>query len=56
LIPLGTRYDQAIYAFTKTDGKLDAGKKLRPTIFVPMTGRAQEEAAAEREKGSEGKK
>jgi protein-L-isoaspartate(D-aspartate) O-methyltransferase len=53
LIPLGTRYDQAIYSFTKKDGKLDAGKKLKPTLFVPMTGRAQKEAAEAR-KQSEG--
>jgi protein-L-isoaspartate(D-aspartate) O-methyltransferase len=48
LIPLGDRYNQAVYLFRKTDGKLDAGVKLRPTIFVPMTGRAQREAAEER--------
>jgi protein-L-isoaspartate(D-aspartate) O-methyltransferase len=50
LIPLGDRYNQAVYLHTKRDGKLDAGKKLRPTLFVPMTGRAQREAAAEKSK------
>lgn len=50
LIPLGERYNQAVYYFTKKDGKLDAGKRLRPTLFVPMTGRAQREAAEERAK------
>jgi protein-L-isoaspartate(D-aspartate) O-methyltransferase len=50
LIPLGDRYNQAVYLFTKKDGKLDQGKKLKPTLFVPMTGRAQQEAAAERAK------
>jgi protein-L-isoaspartate(D-aspartate) O-methyltransferase len=50
LIPLGDRYNQAVFLFTKKDGKLDAGKKLKPTLFVPMTGRAQREAAAERAK------
>ena len=50
LIPLGDRYNQAVYLYTKKDGKLDAGKKLKPTLFVPMTGQAQKEAAAERAK------
>lgn len=48
LIPLGDRYNQAVYLYTKADGKLDAGKKLKPTLFVPMTGRAQKEAAEAR--------
>jgi protein-L-isoaspartate(D-aspartate) O-methyltransferase len=50
LIPLGDRYNQAVWLFHKKDGKLDAGKKLKPTLFVPMTGRAQQEAAEERSK------
>ncbi len=50
MIPLGTRYDQAVYLYIKKDGKL-TGKKLIPTLFVPMTGRAQKEAAEARQKG-----
>lgn len=45
VIPLGTRYDQAVYLMEKRDGKLVTRKKLRPTLFVPMTGKAQQEAA-----------
>src|SRR5262249_31668839 len=47
VIPLGTRFDQAVFLMTKRDGKL-VGKKLRPTLFVPMTGKAQKEAAAKK--------
>ena len=50
IIPMGDRYNQAVYLYTKLDGKLDAGVKIRPTLFVPMTGRAQREAAEERAK------
>lgn len=50
VIPLGSRYDQAVYLYIKKDGKL-TGKKLIPTLFVPMTGRAQREAAEARKKG-----
>lgn len=48
VIPLGSRYDQALYVLQKKEGKL-VGKKLRPTLFVPMTGRAQQEARSKRE-------
>ncbi len=48
VIPIGSRFDQAVFLMVKKDGKL-VGKKLRPTLFVPMTGRAQREAAAQRE-------
>jgi protein-L-isoaspartate(D-aspartate) O-methyltransferase len=50
LIPLGDRYNQSLFIYTKKDGKLDAGKKLKPTLFVPMTGQAQREAAEQRAK------
>jgi protein-L-isoaspartate(D-aspartate) O-methyltransferase len=43
VIPLGDRYNQSVWLFVKQDGKLN-GKELRPTLFVPMTGRAQQEA------------
>jgi len=39
VIPIGGRFDQAVYVLEKHDGKL-AGRKLHPTLFVPMTGRA----------------
>lgn len=52
IIPLGGRYNQAVYFYQKKDGRL-IGKKLKPTLFVPMTGRAQKEAAAARKKAAE---
>ena len=50
VIPLGGRYDQAVYLMEKRGGKL-VEKKLRPTLFVPMTGKALKEGAAPRPKG-----
>ncbi len=41
VVPVGERYQQILYAYTKTDGKLVA-EELRPTFFVPMTGTAEE--------------
>ena len=52
VIPLGDRYNQAVYLMVKEDGKLVQKAKLRPTLFVPMTGKAQEDAKG----GSEPKK
>jgi protein-L-isoaspartate(D-aspartate) O-methyltransferase len=49
VIPLGTRYKQRVHLGIKKDGKLVL-RELKPTLFVPMTGRALEEAAAERSK------
>jgi protein-L-isoaspartate(D-aspartate) O-methyltransferase len=43
VIPLGTRYNQMVWRMEKHDGKL-VGKALKPTLFVPMTGKAQEQA------------
>ncbi|SIN83165.1 protein-L-isoaspartate(D-aspartate) O-methyltransferase [Singulisphaera sp. GP187] len=43
VIPVGNRFNQMVYFGTKKDGKLTL-KELRPTLFVPMTGRAQREA------------
>lgn len=40
LIPVGERFQQALYLKTKVDGKL-VGVPLQPTLFVPMTGRAE---------------
>jgi protein-L-isoaspartate(D-aspartate) O-methyltransferase len=50
VIPIGSRFDQKVYVFDKKDGEL-VGDALRPTIFVPMTGRAQREAAERRSRG-----
>jgi protein-L-isoaspartate(D-aspartate) O-methyltransferase len=44
VIPVGDRFNQMVYLVTKSGGKLTK-KELRPTLFVPMTGRAQQEAA-----------
>lgn len=48
VIPLGDRYDQIVYSYVKKNGKMEQVKALRPTLFVPMTGRAQKEAARDR--------
>ncbi len=40
VVPVGERYQQMLYLFTKKDGKLVA-EALRPTLFVPMTGTAE---------------
>ena len=42
VIPTGERYQQTLYLFTKKDGKLEK-EALRPTLFVPMTGAAEED-------------
>jgi protein-L-isoaspartate(D-aspartate) O-methyltransferase len=47
VIPLGDRYTQSVWLVTKKDGKLTR-KELKPTLFVPMTGKALKEAAAKR--------
>ncbi len=44
VIPLGGKFDQRVHLMIKKDGKL-VDKVLRPTLFVPMTGKAQREAA-----------
>jgi protein-L-isoaspartate(D-aspartate) O-methyltransferase len=41
IIPVGQRYQQTLYRFTKTDGQLKP-ERLEPTLFVPMTGEAEE--------------
>ncbi|WP_182869452.1 protein-L-isoaspartate(D-aspartate) O-methyltransferase [Stieleria mannarensis] len=41
IIPVGERYQQTLYRLIKTDGKLKR-EALRPTLFVPMTGEAEE--------------
>ena len=41
VIPLGERYQQTLYVYNKRDGELEI-EALRPTLFVPMTGKAEE--------------
>jgi protein-L-isoaspartate(D-aspartate) O-methyltransferase len=45
VIPIGDRFNQMVYLKVKRDGKLVDVRELRPTLFVPMTGRALREAA-----------
>ena len=40
VIPVGERYQQTLYLYRKKEGKLEA-QPLRPTLFVPMTGKAE---------------
>jgi protein-L-isoaspartate(D-aspartate) O-methyltransferase len=40
VIPVGERYQQTLYLLRKTGGKLVA-QSLQPTLFVPMTGKAE---------------
>ena len=44
VVPVGERYRQNLYRFTKVDGKLQR-EVLRATLFVPMTGEAEEQRA-----------
>ncbi|MFN5948270.1 MAG: protein-L-isoaspartate(D-aspartate) O-methyltransferase [Pirellulaceae bacterium] len=41
VIPVGERYQQSLYLMRKRDGKLEK-EALRPTLFVPMTGQADQ--------------
>ena len=41
IIPVGERYQQTLFRMTKKDGKL-VREALRPTLFVPMTGEAED--------------
>ncbi len=41
IIPVGERYQQTLYRVTKQDGELTR-QPLRPTLFVPMTGEAED--------------
>jgi len=41
VIPVGERFQQTLVLFKKVNGKLQA-ESLRPTFFVPMTGRAEQ--------------
>ncbi|WP_235908670.1 protein-L-isoaspartate(D-aspartate) O-methyltransferase [Roseiconus nitratireducens] len=44
VIPVGQRYQQTLYRMVKLDGELQR-QALRPTLFVPMTGAAEETRA-----------
>jgi protein-L-isoaspartate(D-aspartate) O-methyltransferase len=44
VIPLGDRFHQIVHLVIKKDGKR-IDKELKPTLFVPMTGRALKEAS-----------
>ena len=41
IIPVGERYQQVFHLLKKQNGKL-INEALRPTLFVPMTGKAEE--------------
>ena len=41
VVPVGERHQQVLYLLTKKDGKLNRAP-LRPTLFVPMTGAAED--------------
>jgi protein-L-isoaspartate(D-aspartate) O-methyltransferase len=41
VIPVGQRYQQTMYLFKKVNGKMHS-EALLPTIFVPMTGKAED--------------
>jgi protein-L-isoaspartate(D-aspartate) O-methyltransferase len=49
VIPIGSRFNQVVHLIEKKNGRL-TDRVLRPTLFVPMTGQAQREAAEKREK------
>jgi protein-L-isoaspartate(D-aspartate) O-methyltransferase len=44
VVPVGERYSQTLYLFRKKDGKLES-EALLPTLFVPMTGKAEQARA-----------
>ena len=40
VVPVGERYQQTLYLMRKRNGRLES-EAMRPTLFVPMTGRAE---------------
>ncbi len=42
VVPVGQRYQQTLYLLKKTKGKL-VSESLLPTLFVPMTGKAEDQ-------------
>ncbi|MGE5756157.1 MAG: protein-L-isoaspartate(D-aspartate) O-methyltransferase [Planctomycetaceae bacterium] len=55
VIPIGDRFNQIVYLKVKEGGTMVDVRQLRPTLFVPMTGRALREAAEKKQeqKGTE---
>ena len=41
VVPVGERHQQTLYLMRKVDGKMES-EALRPTLFVPMTGTAED--------------
>jgi protein-L-isoaspartate(D-aspartate) O-methyltransferase len=54
VIPLGDRFNQIVHLVEKRDGKR-IDRELKPTLFVPMTGRALEEAARSKREPADSK-
>ena len=46
IVPVGERYSQTLYMLRKKGGKLES-LALLPTLFVPMTGKAEEQRAVQ---------
>ena len=53
VIPIGDRFNQMVYLKVKKNGKLENVRDIRPTLFVPMTGRALQEATAKKSKSKQ---
>lgn len=51
IVPVGERYEQTLYLFRKIDGKLEK-VALLPTLFVPMTGKAEDSRVARPDPGN----
>jgi protein-L-isoaspartate(D-aspartate) O-methyltransferase len=54
VIPLGDRFHQTVHLIVKRDGER-VDRELKPTLFVPMTGRALEEAAGRKKAPADSK-
>ena len=52
VIPLGDRFTQNVHLVIKKDGKL-FDKEIKPTLFVPMTGKALKEGPEPKTKPDE---
>lgn len=48
IVPVGERFQQTLYLMRKQDGKLQR-EALRPTLFVPMTGTAEDNRQVHRD-------
>jgi len=53
VVPVGDAYQQTLYLLRKKDGQLQS-EKLQPTLFVPMTGRADDERQEQDPQGMPG--